>query len=126
VGGSSEPACHFKFIRRVDILVSSIGCLKWRGNLPEKDENIKGRRKITMLFLDILEKYWKNDNHNGSYECDTEKKIFNILGQPDEFKRWLVACLWKNIKNQTQTHSYPMKRWAEFVRIGEKYLASIV
>jgi len=35
VGGSSEPACHFKFIRRVDILVSSIGCLKWRGNLPE-------------------------------------------------------------------------------------------
>ncbi|MBW1870386.1 MAG: hypothetical protein JRI73_14365, partial [Deltaproteobacteria bacterium] len=73
-----------------------------------------------------LEKYWKNDNHNGSYECDTEKKIFNILGQPDEFKRWLVACLWKNIKNQTQTHSYPMKRWAEFVRIGEKYLDSIV
>ena len=57
VGGSSEPACHFKFIRRVDILVSSIGCLKWRGNLPEKDGNIKGRRKITALFLNILEKY---------------------------------------------------------------------
>ena len=126
VGGSSEPACHFKFIRRVDILVSSIGCLKWRGNLPEKDGNIKGRRKITALFLNILEKYLKNDNYDENYECETEKKVFDLLGKSDEFKRWLVACLWKNIKNQTQTHSYPMKRWAEFVRIGEKYLDSIV
>jgi hypothetical protein len=126
VGGSSEPACHFKFIRRVDILVSSIGCLQWRGNLPEKDENIKERRKITKLFLDILEKYLKKDNYDENYECETEKKVFELLGKPDEFKRWLVACLWKNIKNQTQTHSYPMKRWAEFVRIGEKYLDSIV
>jgi len=126
VGGSSEPACHFKFIRRVDILVSSIGCLKWRGNLPEKDGNIKGRRKITALFLNILEKYLKNDNYDENYECETEKKVFELLGKSDEFKRWLVACLWKNIKNQTQTQSYPMKRWAEFVRIGEKYLDSIV
>jgi len=126
VGGSSEPACHFKFIRRVDILVSSIGCLKWRGNLPEKDGNIKGRRKITALFLNILEKYLKNNNYDEKYECETEKKVFELLGKSDEFKRWLVACLWKNIKNQTETHSYPMKRWAEFVRIGEKYLDSIV
>jgi hypothetical protein len=126
VGGSSEPACHFKFIRRVDILVSSIGCLKWRGNLPEKDGNIKGRRKITALMLNILEKYLKNNNYDENYECETEKKVFDLLGKSDEFKRLLVACLWKNIKNQTETHSYPMKRWAEFVRIGEKYLDSIV
>jgi hypothetical protein len=125
VGGSSEPACHFKFIRRVDILVSSIGCLKWRGNLPEKDESIKGRRKATKLFLDILEKYWEKDNYDENYDCETEKKVFDLLGKPDEFKRWLVACFWKNIKNQTETHSYPMKRWAEFVRIGEAYLDSI-
>jgi len=51
--------------------------------------------------------------------------IYELLGKQDEFKIWLVACLWKNIKNQTQTHSYPMKRWAEFVRIGETYLDSI-
>lgn len=126
VGGSSEPACHFKFIRRVDILVSSIGCLKWRGNLPEKDGNITGRRKITARFLNILEKYFKNDNYDKNYECETEKNIFELLGRPDEFKRWLVACLWKNIKNQTQTQSYPMKRWAEFVRIGESHLDSMI
>jgi hypothetical protein len=106
--------------------VSRIGYLKWRVSLPEKDENIKGRKQITACFLIILEKYWKNDNYSENYECETEEKSFNLLGQSDKFKKWLVACLWENIKNQTETHFYPMKRWAEFVRIGEKYLASIV
>ncbi len=125
VGGSSEPACHFKFIRRVDILVSSIGCMIWRGNLPDKDKNITGRRQITGLYLKILQNYWKNINNPLSDDGEKESKIITLLGEPDNLKRWLVACLWKNIKNQTQTHSYPMKRWVEFVRLGEKYLDSL-
>jgi len=32
--GGAEPPCHFKFIRRLEILIGSIGCLKWRGCLP--------------------------------------------------------------------------------------------
>ncbi len=125
VGGSSEPACHFKFIRRVDILVSSIGCMKWRGNLPEKDLNISGRRQITKQYLEILENYWIDKKKPIKNDSEAEEKIINLLGEPDELKKWLVACLWKNIKNQTQTHSYPMKRWVEFVRLGENYLDSI-
>jgi hypothetical protein len=124
VGGSVEPACHFKFVRRIDILVSSIGTLRWRANLPPKDGTIKGRRQITSIYLDLLEKYWngeKPEKSNGDGE-EIETKLFNLLGRPDDFKRWLVACLWKNIKNQTAFQAYPMKRWLEFVRIGEDYL----
>ncbi len=120
VGGSAEPACHFKFLRRVDILLSSIGCLKWRGNLPAKDSSVTGRRKLTAHYLDVLEKYWRagDGNSDGS-------GIHKLVGQPDDFKRWLVASLWKNIKNQTLYQAYPMKRWMEFVRIGEDYLDSL-
>lgn len=126
VGGSAEPACHFKFVRRIDILVSSIGCLKWRGNLPRKDESISGRRQITKIYLDILESYW-----NGSvkeFPGDAEKlrnELYELLGAPDDLKRWLVACLWKNISNQTMFHAYPMRHWVEFVQIGERYISQL-
>ena len=127
VGGAGEPACHFKFVRRVDILVSSIGVLKWRGNLPEKDGLITGRRKITQQYLRILESYWRGSSLDRKDGMDEKVKdeIFSLLGPSDDFKRWLVACLWKNIKNQTLFHAFPMKRWVEFVRIAEGYLNDI-
>lgn len=127
VGGSAEPACHFKFIRRVDILVSSIGCMRWRGNLPIKDGSIKGRRQLTRLYLDVLEKYWKarNSSYTNKNGEQLEKELFEQLGEPSDLKRWLVASLWKNIKNQTLYNAYPMKRWVEFVRIGEDYIKGL-
>jgi hypothetical protein len=48
---------HFKFIKRIDTLVSRISYLKWGESLTKKDENIKGRKKIKACFLNILEKY---------------------------------------------------------------------
>ena len=127
VGGSAEPACHFKFIRRIDILVSSIGCLHWRGNLPPKDKTISGRRAITATYLAVLEKYWRGEaagyGETESEDAGTvETELFELLGKETNLKRWLTASLWKNIKNQTQFHAFPMKRWVEFVRIGEDYL----
>jgi hypothetical protein len=127
VGGSAEPACHFKFIRRVDILVSSIGCLKWRGNLPPKDASIKGRRQLTQLYLDILEKYWKGEQSDSSSgdENGVERDLLERLGSPDDFKRWLTASFWKSIQHQTMFQAYTMKGWVEFVRIGESYLKGL-
>ncbi len=121
VGGSAEPACHFKFVRRIDILVSSIGCMKWRGNLPRKDGLISGRRKITASYLAALEGYWRG----AAVDCDDQglaDRLAALLGTPTDSKRWLVACLWKSIKNQTQHHAYPMRHWVDFVRIGEDYI----
>jgi hypothetical protein len=130
VGGTAEPACHFKFIRRIDILVSSIGCLSWRGNLPPKDSAVTGRRAITAAYLNILEKYWRGAASAASQMSDSqtakiEGELFQLLGDQTLVKRWLVASLWKNIKNQTQFHAFPMKRWIEFVRIGESYLNTL-
>jgi len=124
VGGSSEPACHFKFTRRVDILVSSIGCLRWRGKLPPKDELITGRRQITRDILSVLENYWLGealpDDRNAI--TDLRDELFALLGEQDDCKRWLVGCLWKNISVQTERHAYPMKRWVELVQIAEHFL----
>jgi hypothetical protein len=127
VGGTAEPACHFKFIRRTDILVSSIGCLHWRGNLPLKDSAISGRRNLTSQYLSVLEQYWRDDGtEDGAIAANDGLKIkeelFTLMGERTAFKRWLVASLWKNIQNQTRFHAFPMKRWVEFVRIGEDYL----
>jgi hypothetical protein len=124
VGGSAEPACHFKFVRRIDILVSSIGCLRWRGNLPPKDAAVSGRRQITKTYLDILESYWDESERTLSGEDEQLRNdIYRLLGEPDDVKRWLVASLWKNIANQTAYHAYPMKHWVEFVQTGERYIA---
>jgi len=122
VGGSAEPACHFKFMRRVDILVSSIGCLRWRGSLPPKDAVISGRRQITRQYLEALEEYW---NGTGASRSALAQELHRLLGSRTDFKRWLVASLWKGIKNQTLYQAYPMQRWVEFVRSSEDWLDSI-
>ena len=82
VGGAAEPACHFKFMRRVDILVSSIGCLSWRGNLPPKDGTIKGRRKLTRTYLDILEAFWSGQQNRtqGTEGQQIQEELFEMLG----------------------------------------------
>jgi hypothetical protein len=121
VGGSSEPACHFKFIRRIDILVSSIGCLKWRGNLPPKDGAVSGRRRITASYLAALEQYWRGTPADYD-DQELADRLAALLGGQTDCKRWLVACLWKNIKNQTLYQAYPMRHWVDFVRIGEDYI----
>ncbi len=130
VGGSAEPACHFKFVRRIDILLSSIGCLRWRGNLPPKDNSIRGRRSITAAYLAVLESYWRDKPlipgvADMEHIASLQKELFDRLGEQTLLKRWLVASLWKNIKNQTQFLAFPMKRWIEFVRIGEEYLKKL-
>lgn len=124
VGGSGEPACHFKFMRRVDILVSSIGCMRWRGNLPAKDECISGRRQITRDILAVLENYWRDEPLPGGNTGLTELRdeLFALLGEKDDFKRWLAGSLWANIRVQTDRRAYPMKRWVELVQIAENFL----
>jgi len=124
VGGSSEPACHFKFMRRVDILVSSIGCLRWRGKLPPKDDVISGRRQITQDILTVLENYWRDKplREDSPDISELRDELFGLLGEKDDFKRWLAGSLWANISVQTGRHAYPMKRWVELVQIAENFL----
>lgn len=119
VGGAAEPACHFKFMRRVDVLVSSIGCMQWRGNLPPKDGSIIGRRALTRSYLQMLEGYWRSGQLG---DGPAAEQLQRALGPPSDLTRWLVGCLWKNMADQTSLDGYPMQRWAEFVHIAEEYL----
>lgn len=124
VGGAAEPACHFKFTRRIDILISSIGCLRWRGAVPPKDAAVRGRRRLTRVYLNALEGYWREGRTDAAAgdAAAISDQLTEALGTPTDAKRWLVACLWKNIWNQTEYHGFPMQRWIEFVRTGESWL----
>ena len=127
--GGAEPPCHFKFIRRLEILIGSIGCLKWRGCLPPKDSKVTGRRQLTSKYLSLLLSYWKDAPLEGEWESDDscqalKKELFDALGESQLYKRWLVASLWKNIKNQTQYQAFTMKRWVEFVQIMRRQINS--
>ena len=127
--GGAEPPCHFKFIRRLEILIGSIGCLKWRGCLPPKDGKVSGRREVTKRYLAMLRSYWTDSTLEEEWSSDDSSKIihkelFNALGESTPFKRWLVASLWKNIKNQTEYQAFTMKRWVEFVQIIRSKISS--
>ena len=127
--GGAEPACHFKFIRRLEILIGSIGCLKWRGSLPPKDSKVSGRRKVTQDYLSILHAYWsdtglKTSEKDGDLYA-LQKTLFDALDKPESYKRWLVASLWKNIKNQTEHQAFTMKHWVEFVQITRSQMSSV-
>jgi hypothetical protein len=119
--GGAEPPCHFKFIRRLEILLGSIGCLTWRGNLPPKDGKVSGRRQVTQDYLSVLGAYWSDSTldsgGNDHTVQDLQSELVDALGEPQPFKKWLVASLWKNIKNQTEHQAFTMKHWVEFVQI---------
>jgi hypothetical protein len=128
--GGADPPCHFKFIRKVDILIGSIGVLKWRGYLPPKDSKVGGRRKLTEKYLSILHSYWQNDAEGDEWDNDAsfrevKEELFNALGERKPFKKWLVASLWKNIQNQTRYQDFTMKRWVEFVQITRRQINSV-
>jgi hypothetical protein len=126
--GGAEPACHFKFIRRLEILIGSIGCLKWRGYLPPKDSKVSGRRQVTQRYLSVLQTYWSdsvlpNDEQDNDL-LSLQEDLFDALGKPELHKRWLIASLWKNIKNQTEHQAFTMKHWVEFVQITRSLMNS--
>lgn len=128
--GGADPPCHFKFIRRLEILIGSIGCLKWRGYLPPRDSKISGRRQLTKRYLSVLHSYYTNSALEGEWDRDDScqglrNELFEALGESTPFKRWFVASLWKNIKNQTQYQAFTMKRWVEFVQIIRSHISSI-
>jgi len=127
--GGADPPCHFKFIRKLEILIGSIGCLKWRGYLPPKDSKETGRRRLTQQYLTLLQSYWANDAIDSEWDNDdsfheSRKELFDALGEPTPFKRWLIASFWKNIYNQTRYQAFTMKRWVEFVQITRSHMSA--
>ena len=128
--GGVEPPCHFKYIRRLLILIGSIGSLKWRGYSPSMDPRMKGRRELTRLCLTVLESFFREKDIKADGALDKQQKelrdkIIASLGKPDTIKKWLTFSLYKNVKNQTLYQAYTMKQWVEFVRIKDAYISNL-
>lgn len=93
--------CHHKLFRRYDIILSSIGSLKWRAKL--------GRRKIDgFVRADTMEKYiapiesWigSRGKMKKNERSSVKKKIFSLLGKPDSVKLFLSSLLVSLLRSQ--------------------------
>ena len=75
----------------------------------------------------MLEHYWNGRPIQGKDDetSAVKERLFALLGEPNDFKKWLVASLWMNLKNQTSYETFPMKAWVEFVQIGEHYMDTL-
>jgi hypothetical protein len=99
----------------------------WRGHLPPKDGKVSGRRELTQRYLAVLNAYRADEHANDAGgedgHCRSLKEaLFNDLGEPELYKRWLIASLWKNIKNQTLYQAFTMKHWVDFVQIVRRHV----
>ena len=96
----TQPPCMHRFSRYLDVQITSIGALKWRGNLPPDTVSKAEWQAFTAQAQAALE-LWANDefSHDGqaathslqaSAENGTAQRIYAALGVPTELKQSIV------------------------------------
>ena len=86
----SQPPCHHRFQRYLDIQLTSIGALEWRGNLPP-DDGSKERWKDFWGKAEPALDAWAG----GAPPADLPQsivasRIYEALGAPNEEKRAII------------------------------------
>jgi hypothetical protein len=71
-------ACHHKFFRRVDIILSSIGTNRWRGNIPVKGTDRDELSGMIGNYIKILDSWLENENEMEIIGLHTPTKIFQV------------------------------------------------
>jgi len=97
-----QGLCHQFFFRRVDHLIAYIGKGR-RCELPDAGE---GRQFVTETLVSYIHALgsWLSgrsveDTARIWPPCEqTAEQVFTKLGEPSPRKRWLAACLWKNLQ----------------------------
>jgi hypothetical protein len=84
----SQPPCHHRFTRYLDIQITSIGCLKWRGNLPLSDLEDKQRSVQWLTQASSAATSWVSGDAPQNSLAVT---IHHALGDPSPRKNALVA-----------------------------------
>ena len=82
----SQPACQHRFARYLDIKISSIGAMKWRGAVPPDVRSPKLEAKDWFEQQADL-KRWLNDE---SASTDLLRRLYSALGSPDPRKKAMV------------------------------------
>lgn len=102
--------CHHKLFRRYDILISSIGCAKWRGVMPYRGTDGFQRAETLEKYLAPITA-WLDGGSATSKPGDSElaAKIHDLLGERDDAKVFLASLLVSLLHSQ----QIIARQWAE-------------
>ena len=89
--GRLQPCSH-KAFRRYDIIISSIGCGKWRGAMPTRGVDGFERADLLARYLNPIDA-WIGKGQDAHLVSDPGRTIIPLLGDPDDTKRFLASLL---------------------------------
>jgi hypothetical protein len=89
--GRLQPCSH-KALRRYDIIISSIGCGKWRGAMPARGTDGFERADVVARYLDPV-CAWIEKGQEAHVASQPGRTIIPLLGEPDGMKRFLASLL---------------------------------
>lgn len=98
VDGRLQPCSH-KLVRRIDILVSSIGAEKWRGRIPMRGTDGLELSRVLDAHLEPIAA-WLRDDGSALAEEEPGATILRDLGEPDPAKRFLARLLHSLLTSQ--------------------------
>jgi hypothetical protein len=85
----TQPPCMHRFTRYLDIQLTSIGALRWRGSLPPD----AAPKAAWQAFLDqalAALRRWAEDMPLKARDTETARRIYAVLGEPAEIKQAIV------------------------------------
>jgi len=100
VDGRLQP-CGHKFVRRLDIIISSIGVNRWRGRIPFRGADGLELSRALDTYLGPIAAWLRHDESLCQYqEQEPGTTILRNLGEPDPAKRFLARLLHSLLKSQ--------------------------
>lgn len=91
-GDGRLNVCHHKLFRRYDIIISSIGCGKWRGAMPMRGTDGFERSELVASYFEPIEAWLKNGQET-HFNSGPSVQIVALLGEPDKTKLFLASLL---------------------------------
>ena len=103
-----QNLCHHAFFRRTDIQIASVGVNEWRA-LPQTGEGRQHIEKSITNYHHALNSWLAHRPLSEAKDewlegAETTEKVYALLGRDNPTKRWLVACLWKTVKENYKNH----------------------
>jgi hypothetical protein len=93
--------CHHKLFRRYDIILSSIGEVKWRAKMGERKIDGFIRADEMEKYLSTLESWIESGGRLEKNERNSlKKKIFTLLGESNSKKIFLASLLTSLLRSQ--------------------------
>ena len=134
LNGGPNPPCHFKFMHRLRTGILSIGRGRWLGGKVPGSESFSDRKAKVAEIAEMLGCWVKGvpfDIAMGERRgpSDIARNVYELLGEQNPEKEWLVESLRYNIEHQRGREGYDsfsMQRWIEYGDIKNSLLEQLV